>query len=344
MVNEVQMKFDIERSLKESPPEYPKGVHFMKRIVVNRNNLVRNYQVRNLVLAINNIAPIRKSYETYGVLYDEPVKGTEVNDDDSKKLNLLSGYTRDAAEEELSWSHTMVDILKFDTPRIRRSYMYKENRIKNPRTGNTKADLAKGVVDGIAAGDIENTDEDILNFLEESDDSKTPEERQAILKLARKTKSPFAHMVPLDGNRAGKLLNDLGHQYGGIKNKNVDGIAYARPSGFSRNAFVEGLELAKKYSHDGLFATVTIYGYIENPTPKKLKADRMAWRKDFHEYHNKMVDIVALSQGISLEEAEKVVVSPFVFGGFLPQDQTPNQQNRFKETALVDEYGNPFMG
>lgn len=91
MVNEVQMKFDIQRSLRESPPKYPKGVHFKKRIVVNRNNLIRKNQVRNLVLAINNIVPIKKSYETYGVLYDQPVKGTEVNPDDSKKLNLLSG-------------------------------------------------------------------------------------------------------------------------------------------------------------------------------------------------------------------------------------------------------------
>lgn len=66
----------------------------------------------------------------------------------------------------------MVDVLEFETPRIRRTYMYRENCIKNPRTGNTKADLAKGVVDGLAAGDILNDDEDILNFIEEFDNSK----------------------------------------------------------------------------------------------------------------------------------------------------------------------------
>ena len=141
--NNTSIMFDVERSLKESPPNYPDGVTFKKRIVVNRKNLIRQYQPRNLTLQITNVAPIRTSYEVNGILYDQPVKATEVNPKDSKKLNLLAGYTRDAAEEELSWDATMVDVLEFDTPRDRRAFMYTTNIVKNPRTGNTNADLAK---------------------------------------------------------------------------------------------------------------------------------------------------------------------------------------------------------
>ena len=56
--NNTSIMFDVERSLKESPPNYPDGVTFKKRIVVNRKNLIRQYQPRNLTLQITNVAPI----------------------------------------------------------------------------------------------------------------------------------------------------------------------------------------------------------------------------------------------------------------------------------------------
>ena len=60
---------DVERSLKESPPNYPKGVNFKKRIVTNRNNLIRDYQPRNLKKVLDNITNIKKSYENRISLY-----------------------------------------------------------------------------------------------------------------------------------------------------------------------------------------------------------------------------------------------------------------------------------
>ena len=334
--NNTSIMFDVERSLKESPPNYPDGVTFKKRIVVNRKNLIRQYQPRNLTLQITNVAPIRTSYEVNGILYDQPK--------DSKKLNLLAGYTRDAAEEELSWDATMVDVLEFDTPRDRRAFMYTTNIVKNPRTGNTNADLAKGVVDALNEGSVENDDVDILAFLDVIAADKSEKQKAAILKLARKLKSPYANMVPYDGPRANAKLKELGYQYGGQSNKDVEGIAYARPTGYSKGVFWDSLEIAKRYGGTK-FAPVTIYGYIENPKPSELEADRKSWLEDFKRMEEKMIDVIAFGMDMNIGEVRMKLQSPFVFGGFLPQDITKNSSgDRIAEIGLVDEFGIPFLG
>ena len=340
--NNTSIKFDIPRSLKESPPIYPEGVTFKRRIVTNRNNLIRQFQPRNLTLQLDNIAPIRISYEVNSILYDQPVKATEVNQEDSKKLNLLAGYTRDAAEEELGWDATMVDVLEFDTPRIRREFMYTTNIVQNPRTGNTNADLAKGIVDAINEGSVKNDDIDILAFLDVVAADKTEKQKAAILRLARKLKSPYGNMMPFDGPRANARLKELGYQYGGQSNKDVEGIAYARPTGYSKGVFWDALEIAKKYGGT-TFAPVTIYGYIENPKPSELKADRKSWLEDFNKMKEKMIDIVAFGMDMDIAPVRDTIKSPFVFGGFLPQDITTNSSNKIRETNLVDEFGNPFV-
>ena len=206
--NNTSIKFDVQRSLQESPPNYPKGVIFKKRIVTNRNNLIRRFQPRNLQLQISNIAPIKTSYEINGILYDEKPKAGEVNDKDSRKINLLAGYTRDAAEEELRWDATMIDVLEFETPRARREFMYISNIIQNPKTGNTNADLAKGVVDAINEGSVTNDDVDILAFLDVIAADKSEKQKESIFKLARKLKSPYANMRPYDGTLANAKLKE----------------------------------------------------------------------------------------------------------------------------------------
>ena len=340
--NNTAIKFDVQRSLKESPPNYPKGVIFKKRIVTNRKNLVRKFQPRNLKLQISNITPIKNSYEINNILYNESPKAGEVNDKDSRKTNLLVGYTRDAAEEELSWDSTMIDILEFETPRARRQFMYTSNIIQNPKTGNTNADLAKGVVDAINEGSVTNDDPDILAFLDVIAADKTEKQKAAILKLARKLKSPYGNMVPYDGPRANAKLKEMNLQYAGQKNNNVSGIAYARSTGYSKGVFWDGLEVAKKYGGT-IFAPITIYGYIENPKPTELEADRKAWLEDFKKMEDKMIDIISFGMDMNVGEVRMNIFTPFVFGGFLPQDETPNSSGSIRETGLVDEFGNPFI-
>ena len=264
-----------------------------------------------------------------------------MNENDSSKLNLLSGYTRDAAEEELGWDATIVDVVEFTSKRDRRAFMYQDNQIFNPRTGNTREDLIKGVQDAIHEKSVENTEDDILDFLKEIASDKPEKDHVSIYKAVRKNISQYDNMVPFDGPRANKKLKELGLQYQGRKNKNVSGIAYARPQGYSKSVFWDGLEIAKEMSLDGHFETITIYGYIENPKPTELQADRKKWLKDFELMNNKIRDIIAYSTGTDVSKVS--YKSPFVFGGFLPQDITKISLGKLREVGLVDEYGNPFI-
>ena len=56
-----------------------------------------------------------------------------------------------------------------------------------------------------------------------------------------------------------------------------------------------------------------------------------------------MIDIVAFGMDMNIMSVREDIKSPFVFGGFLPQDITTNSSNKIRETDLVDEFGNPFV-
>lgn len=333
---------DVERSLRESPPNYPKGVNFKKRIVTNRNNLIRDYQPRNLKKVLDNITNIKKSYEIE-YLYTEPVKVGELNEKDKKKTNLLSGYNRDEVESELGWGSTLIDIVEFETPLRRRQFIYEENIIRNPRSGNTKADLAKGAKDAIISKEIDNTDAAILDFLDVVAADKNEKDKRGILKKVRALISPYSNMTPYDGPTANKKAKKLKIQYGGRKNSEVGGIGFVISGGNSKSVYSDGTDLAKTYSNGDLYAPIKIYGYIENPEPSSLEGDRKKFLENFEWFGNKLVEQHAFTTGTDIATARKVVKNPFVFSGFLPQSGAVNEFGNVIETGLVDEYGNPFV-
>ena len=80
----------------------------------------------------------------------------------------------------------MIDILEFETPRARREFMYTSNIIQNPKTGNTNADLAKGVVDAINEKSVKNDDNDILAFLDVVAADKTEKQKSSNFKTCKK--------------------------------------------------------------------------------------------------------------------------------------------------------------
>ena len=334
---------DVERSLKESPPNYPKGVNFKKRIVTNRNNLIRDYQPRNLKKVLDNIMNIKKSYEIE-FLYSEPVKVGELNENDKKKTNLLSGYNRDKAEKKLSWGSTLIDIVEFDSPLRRRQFIYEENIVKAPRSGNTKADLAKGAKDAIVAEEIDNTDAAILDFLDVVAADKNERDKKAILKKTRALISPYKNMTPYDGPSANEKAAELGIPYGGLKNKNANGvIGYVIAGGNSKSVFSDATDLARKHGV-GRYARIEIYGYIDNPEPSTLQGNRKEFLENFKWFERKLIENISYSTGISLDnKIWKDFKSPFVFCGSLPQSGEVNEFGNLVETGLVDEYGNPFV-
>ena len=336
---------DVERSLKESPPNYPKGVNFKKRIVTNRNNLIRDYQPRNLKKVLDNIMNIKKSYEIE-FLYSEPVKVGELNENDKKKTNLLSGYNRDEAEKALHWGSTLIDIVEFDTPLRRREFIYEENIIRAPRSGNTKADLAKGVKDAIVSEEIDNTDAAILDFLDIVAVDKNEQDKRAILKKTRALVSPYTNMTPYAGPSANEKAKELGIPFGGLNNKNANGvIGYVISGGNSKSVFSDATELARKHGVDR-YARIEIYGYIDNPEPSTLQGNRKEFLdvEHFGWFETKLKENISYSTGIDLKnKIWDSFKSPFVFCGFLPQSGEVNEFGNLVETGLVDEYGNPFV-
>lgn len=340
----MKIMFDVEKSMKMSPPNYPKGVTFKKRIITNRNKLIRDYQIRNLNYVLANAAQIKNSYQINNYLYEEPVKCVEVNEKDPNRFNLIAGYNRDDAESQLGWDTTLVDILEFESPRRRREFMYQTNIIKNPRAGNTKNDITKGISDAIDNDEIDGSDDDdVKSFINAVAPEKTESEKKNIFDSVRKIHSKWATMTPYNAERANKKCEELGLQYQGRKNKNVDGIAYARPKGFSKGAFWDSTEIAKLYGGT-TYAQVTIYGYIESPIPQFLQKDREKWLQAFNKMNDKLVENVMFTMDMDVAEVRKKIRTPFVFGGFLPQDQGRNSSGKIKETGLVDQYGNPFIG
>ncbi len=340
-----KLSLDVERSLDESPPKYPSGVNFQRRIVINRKNLVRNYQPRNLRKVIDNIYNIKKSYQIQ-YLYGAPVKVGEVNVNDRKKVDLRSGYNRDIVEEELSWGSTIIDIVTFDTDLDRRKFVYLENIIHDPRSGNTKADLAKGAKDAINNEEIDNTDLAIMDFLDVVASDKSEKDKRLILKKTRALVSPYKNMTPYDGPEANKTAARLGIPFGGLKNKNANGvIGFVISGGNSKSVFSDGTDLARKMGVDR-YARIEIYGYIENPEPSTLQGKRKEFldADHFGWFERKLKENISYSTGIDLEnKIWKDFKSPFVFCGFLPQSGEVNEFDNLVETGLVDEYGNPFV-
>ena len=84
---------------------------------------------------------------------------------------------------------------------------------------------------------------------------------------------------------------------------------------------------------------IWIFGYIIMPGKNILRDDRKHFMKNFND------SLTTFSEFYSVSSGTKYDISPFIkFGGFLPQDMTPDSKNGGlpKETTVVDEFGNPY--
>ena len=339
MTNTKDIKFDIERSLKESPPNYPEGVTWVKRIVVARLNIDWGvkFQPKAGIYDQVNVGKIRGSYSEHGFLYNEPVQIVTPSTTSAKEFEGIGGFQRNEAQNGLGWKYTIVDVVKFASSLTRRIFSFQTNHIFAPRAGNTKVDIVYGVKEAIKANELDSTDDNaIKSFINSAAADFSKAERESIFTNVRKSYGKFANLKPLDGTLANALARELGLQFAGVKNKDVSGIAYVKEHGDSKTLYYDGLKMSNKY--DG--ADITVYGYIANPTPTTLTGDREAWLKKFNDLVDFHYQIV--SRG-SDEDIATIRISgwcPFKFGGFLPQDITPiGSNNEPKESGLVDKNG-----
>ena len=338
----VNPNFNKERSLELSPPNYPKGVRWIKRIVVRRDNIdwsVR-YQPKAGIYDTKNVAKLRISYAEHGFLYDEPVQIVTPSTTSDKEFEGIGGFQRNSAQDGLNWEFTIVDVVEFDSALERRIFAFETNHIFAPRVGNTKIDIAKGLEEAIKAGEVDQTKDDEVRYFIDRAAADLPEsERKTLYTNARKKFGKFVNLKPLDGNLAKNLAKKLGLQYSGVRNKDVDGIAYVKEHGDSNTLYYDGLKISLKYGGE----KVTVYGYIADPTPSTLAGSRAEWLKKFNELIDFHYQIVSQGSGEDIATTRLSAWCPFVFGGFLPQDITPiGSDNTPKETGLVDENGRAF--
>ena len=108
--------FDIERSIKECPPEkiFVKydGYRFKKRIVVNTDKLhpKKENQVRDKEVVQKGAATIAESFKTDGWIHSkEPIVCT-VNPLDKESFEVEWGFTRNQAATMLEWETMIIDV------------------------------------------------------------------------------------------------------------------------------------------------------------------------------------------------------------------------------------------
>lgn len=338
----VNPNFNKERSLELSPPNYPKGVRWIKRIIVSRTAIdwsVR-YQPKAGIYDTKNVAKLRLSYSEHGFLYDEPVQVVTPSTTSDKEFEGIGGFQRNSAQKLLDWEFTIVDVVEFDSALERRIFAFETNHIFAPRVGNTKIDIAKGLEEAIKAGEVDQTKDDEVRYFIDRAAADLPEsERKTLYTNARKKFGKFVNLKPLDGNLANEDAKTLGLQYSGVRNKDVDGIAYVKEHGDSKTLYFDGLKMSLKYGGE----KVTVYGYIADPTPKTLAGDRAEWLTKFNNLIDFHYQVVSQASGDDIATTRLSAWCPFVFGGFLPQDITPiGSDNTPKETGLVDENGRAF--
>ena len=89
---------------------------------------------------------------------------------------------------------------------------------------------------------------------------------------------------------------------------------------------------------------ILIYGYIDKPKAVSLESDRKKFLVKMEEDKESWIAHYAYMLGKTTKQIEKDLVWPFEFGGFLPQDETPDPKNegKPKESTLVDVKGDIF--
>jgi len=153
----VNPNFNKERSLELFPPNYPKGVRWVKRIIIRRDSVdwSMKYQPKAGIYDKKNVAKLRLSYAEHGFLYDEPLQIVTPSTTSEKEFEGVGGFQRNSAQDILEWEFIIVDVVEFDSALERRIFSFETNHIFAPRFGNTKVDIAIGLEEAIKAGEVD---------------------------------------------------------------------------------------------------------------------------------------------------------------------------------------------
>ena len=336
------IRVDREKSLKECPPNYSKGVNFKKRIREKRDQVTWSKQYNPSRVGINikeNVNDLADSYTVHGFIHSEPPQVIYVDPNNPKRYIGLAGHNRNEAQERLGWDVAIYDVVEFDTPQDMISFSFKTNDML-PRAGSTLKDISWGIKIAIEKKWLENTDDAIKDFIKKIASFKTDSQKKTIFKNVRNNISKIKSMRPLDGTSATELAEEIKVPYRGDAGFDSSGeFGYLKePLGF-KTIMHDGLKLWLEIDEDML-----ITGYINHPDPSNLHKKRAAIKKEIEKMNDMLYEVASKLSDMPLDEIKKKGKSPFLFNGFLPQvlSADPSNMGLPAEIGLVDENGQPI--
>jgi len=332
---------DIEKSLKQSPPSYPTGVIFIKRIRVKRGlcTWLETQEFRVQGKNKDNVSSLKDSYIVNGLLYDEPVQVVEKDRDNKDRFKGIAGYHRDSAQEQLGWDYAIYDVVEFKTPRIRLSFGYTSNHHRPAQT-TTRHDIFKGISKAIDTGVITNEDYDVKDFIDEIASDRTPAARKSLFESYRRNHSAFENLESFGSKEANLKADELNLPHLGDKGFNASGsFGYIKEPGGYKTVMHDGLKLWLSEDED-----IMVTGYITNPDPATIMKRRKHDKESIDKLNNFLYNVAAKLTDIPVDEIKAKGKSPFKYNGFLPQviSADPGKDGLPVENTKVDFDGTPM--
>jgi hypothetical protein len=332
---------DIEKSLTQSPPNYPKGVKHIKRIRVKRDLCTwpetQDFRVRGKDK--DNVSELEESYKAHGLILSEPVQTVEVDPENKDRFKGIGGTHRNKAQSNLGWDYAIYDVLKFESPRVRLVYGFTSNH-HLPAESLTKYDVHKGINEAIKCKSITDDDDSIKDLIDEIAADKSSQTRKSFFKSYRQTHSKFENLEAFGGKEANKKAEELDLPYLGDVNFEQTGeYGYIKEPGGYKTVMHGGLKLWLADDMD-----IQLTGYITNPDPDTLMKRRKHDKDDVENLNNFLYKVAAKLTDMPLAEVKAKGKAPFKYNGFLPQviSADPDKGGLPVETGLVDWNGTPI--
>ena len=337
----MQLQFDLNRSLKATPPEYGKGIKFIERKVgklsklrtMNSNGFSLQPREKSLDDGQRNI---EHSFRVNGVLYDKEVMVTELCPDGIQEL--ISGYGRKYALESMGVDTYFWDVVEFQSPYQKAVWKRKLNATKDhiaKGTPNTEGTYIKGLVDLKNISAFNHRDDDSVReaLFEMSNGQLDVDQIEKLLNKFRKSNSKYIGINAFSKKDANTAAKKLGLPTSGyvkdISSEAFESVGWVYKSGDLKKEVISWAEKFDQYKKP-----IQITGYVEH-TDLAEDVIKNA-RKSFSESLDKTIKNVVHRY---LDDKYHNMVQ---FNGFLAQITTadPKQGGLPKERGLVDVDGN----
>jgi len=347
-----KINFDITRSLRECPPEVYynqkgvdgkplfKGVHFIKRIVLNRASVSFRLedQPREEDAGENRTYELTTSYRNNHFIYSKPPQAITKDINDPKRFRGVGGFGRDRAQDVLGWETMIYDVLEFDSPLDEDAFktLHNETDEHVPAFQNTKSTYVKSIVNAVHSGVIKDDDDAIMTHLKRIC-RRRPDWHTSILSTVRKEHiSRIKTMKAWNTNSATEYAKEMNLPYGGDKNKNVTELGYVRKKTSNKNTFWDAMVTASKAG----FAKVGIYTWVDEPNPSTLANKRQEIVDQFEKMEEDFQKWISWYIDMDIAEVRERGEGrfPVELRGFLPQDTQRDADNNGHavETGIIN--------